>query len=1680
MSNTVSSYKNNHKKGNKRRVFLTVLASIVVFLTTYALIIPAVTMNATLICKIPEHTHGPSCYTVSADGKTVLTCTKTEHTHTPECYDAPAYSGVKRYCGKDEHTHTAECYYEDGVTLKCTIPVHTHDSSCLVSGYHAKTLKRLADGEADEVTKKADPDTSDIDALFRVNGEYTPAYNGKVAADKTVTDAGENKFNVLLSALSQTYQTSEATEERLHPDVVFVVDGSTSMYNYDMNGSPERRMMGVVKSLNSAIDKLLESDSETRIGIVLFGTDYYPTKLYLPLDKYARLPNAEYITYGKVINTNGSISYSATKRQELKVTNTYGFIRINGTGTWASANTSSSSPSAQYSSNNRFRITRATGLVEYYKANSSTATSSVIIPDGSFAVLDQTEYIVYREGDTYTVTDHGNGDRTVAISGLLQRAAPQSGNPGTKQYTSTSEGTYTQAGILAGKDMLVNATDKEKRIPVEILISDGAPTYYKTDFKALSGSKQGTGSASNSTTAMGYYTIRSAMYAKQQIKDAYADYNSGSEAMFFSIGPGVDYLYGQTVLSPGTHNPADDPQSNLEKCEGDTSKNDQTGSATPDALYKMLTDGIADGSIGEEELDYVNFADWSIAGNLTAEALDEGMTTIVEKIKRVPRPASTVTVTQHESLDTASKITFTDVIGDGMVINGAPTLYYNNVAHPASGSTVSGKFTSGEYAGCSYTLYKFSGVTEEPSTGETARLSDAEVYVIDKDGKKIVAWQFSANLLPVINYYADTDTFKSAPPIRLSFEVEPAGILAPGKTYYSNSTSDVANMTFHESSSNPYPFTDGEIDKTENITETLDYSSNVLKNDRTVTIKLGNNGSLTTPPQFYITKVWTDDNPGNVSSIVVHLYADGVNTGRSVTLTAEDGWMSKFDNIEKYAADGHEIIYTVKEDAPQGYQVSGETVIVDDIPITTDITVPKTTHVKTAWEALPESGFDADDTYRIIYTSGTTTYALSGSNSSVSRATASSGTSEFTNKNQQWKVVDGNKLKNVATGTYIKLNYSRSTYSFGLSSSGSTFTTSDNSHLYFRYDNSNSRYLRLNSSISPATNTTNADSALVFQRLVPEHDVTEYVTETITTDVLGFRLSNSPIPVDVPIEKVWTDRVPTDDREAITVSVYEKTSSGYSLFTTVDLSSANDWKSVIEDLLYTKTYYAVENTTEGYFYPVYAGGDSEAITIGSTTVKAVKINPGTVEKITVTNDIDQRTPKHTKTIDALREGDNTDTDVDNGTADLTDLYRLYLTAGPETFALDSFDSYVDLNVTDTLSENVDFYNTDLDLVIKKTDADGNNPVVLYENNTVTNAGKDYLANGCVTFPDNKTISVDFNNTSSIPFVFSVSFNVKATEKAYKKYIAHIKANGIGNGYGNEAGDPLTDYGTNATSSSKPGFKSNDSASFSYKIGTRTYDLPYDDPVIQVGTENVTVRKIWSDGNNNHIGEPVTAALYINGDKLAECVLSADNSWEYTFRDLPKDQEYTVKEESSFTGYVVRYTEASDGAYVINNIKEVFVDIEKKWHGVKDDSATFFLYAVKDGDAYPLLDADGKQYTITLDEDCDWKGTISGIPEPSVGEEYFLVEQAIDGAAAIYSNLEHITVNNINIAAEKLVFGDDNTASVTVINITTETLPYTGGTVGGDKLKRIGISLLFSVLVGAWIFVRRKDKRIAES
>lgn len=58
-----------------------VLASIVVFCTTYALILPAITLEHDVACAWEEHIHTEECY----DENSALCCGKEEHVHTEEC-----------------------------------------------------------------------------------------------------------------------------------------------------------------------------------------------------------------------------------------------------------------------------------------------------------------------------------------------------------------------------------------------------------------------------------------------------------------------------------------------------------------------------------------------------------------------------------------------------------------------------------------------------------------------------------------------------------------------------------------------------------------------------------------------------------------------------------------------------------------------------------------------------------------------------------------------------------------------------------------------------------------------------------------------------------------------------------------------------------------------------------------------------------------------------------------------------------------------------------------------------------------------------------------------------------------------------------------------------------------------------------------------------------------------------------------------------------------------------------------------------------------------------------------------------------------------------------------------------------------------------------------------------------
>ena len=127
-----TEYTQKHHRKKRWQKVVACLSAIVVFCTTYALILPAITMEKE--CDIPEHTHTTACYTQETSiEKKVPVCTEERlsiHRHAADCYrDGELECG---YADFVIHQHDSFCYDEDG-NLWCPLPeikAHTHGKGC--------------------------------------------------------------------------------------------------------------------------------------------------------------------------------------------------------------------------------------------------------------------------------------------------------------------------------------------------------------------------------------------------------------------------------------------------------------------------------------------------------------------------------------------------------------------------------------------------------------------------------------------------------------------------------------------------------------------------------------------------------------------------------------------------------------------------------------------------------------------------------------------------------------------------------------------------------------------------------------------------------------------------------------------------------------------------------------------------------------------------------------------------------------------------------------------------------------------------------------------------------------------------------------------------------------------------------------------------------------------------------------------------------------------------------------------------------------------------------------------------------------------------------------------------------------------------------------------------------------
>lgn len=221
----------------------------------------------------------------------------------------------------------------------------------------------------------------------------------------------------------------------------------------------------------------------------------------------------------------------------------------------------------------------------------------------------------------------------------------------------------------------------------------------------------------------------------------------------------------------------------------------------------------------------------------------------------------------------------------------------------------------------------------------------------------------------------------------------------------------------------------------------------------------------------------------------------------------------------------------------------------------------------------------------------------------------------------------------------------------------------------------------------------------------------------------------------------------------------------------------------------------------------------------------------------------------------------------------------------------------------------------------------------------------------------KKVSVNFGSDYFLSRnkVYTISFNVKLTEKAYEDSM-------------NATGDPNTDYtssaNSNTTSSGQKGFFSNEDAQVTYsRVTNNQYHeehKPYDDPVVQPKVSH-SVEKKWKGEKAQSVEVQLKAFIQdgeeqkdvtteVLGTDPRKVTLSEMNEWKHKWTNLPnkyyessssegKDIIYKV-EETAITQedgvnreYKVKTEESEDG------LKTTITNSEQtKWEIIKKSSS----------------------------------------------------------------------------------------------------------------------------------------------
>lgn len=129
----ISSHIRRNKRHRFFRKLVQLLCCFVIFCTTYALILPAITLEQQAFCGLDEHLHGTGC----SPGELICSNTDSIHKHTTECYD----------CVLLEHSHTLICWSDPEADIESPDVWESSVSGVQLNGTPAENLAAIAQSQ---------------------------------------------------------------------------------------------------------------------------------------------------------------------------------------------------------------------------------------------------------------------------------------------------------------------------------------------------------------------------------------------------------------------------------------------------------------------------------------------------------------------------------------------------------------------------------------------------------------------------------------------------------------------------------------------------------------------------------------------------------------------------------------------------------------------------------------------------------------------------------------------------------------------------------------------------------------------------------------------------------------------------------------------------------------------------------------------------------------------------------------------------------------------------------------------------------------------------------------------------------------------------------------------------------------------------------------------------------------------------------------------------------------------------------------------------------------------------------------------------------------------------------------------------------------------------------------------